>query len=239
MKAQVKRFHPAGLIVTMLTLSASWQCGRGSDRPPTAGSAGSAAVHDVDLGGMDRSIAPGDNFFAFANGTWMNQIEIPPDRSSAGIWSDLAEQALKRTRELLEHAAGGDAPAGSDERRIGDYYTSFMDEAAIDAKGTAPLADALKTVTAISDRRALAAWIGRALRTDVDPLNATELPHGPGLRPVDFPGRQRAYALCAVPAPGGTRSARSRILPRSIAPDGDDSPGLPIPYRRDAGARRH
>src|ERR1700694_1385583 len=108
----MKRLQPAGLIMSMLALSASWQCGRASEGPPIARAA-DAAVHDVDLAGMDRSVAPGDDFFGFANGTWLKHSEIPADRSSSGIWSELSEQALTRTRELLEHAAAGNAPSGS------------------------------------------------------------------------------------------------------------------------------
>jgi putative endopeptidase len=152
---------------------ASWHCGRASEE--SQATATKAEQHDVDRAGMDRSVNPGDDFFRFANGAWLNKTEIPPDRSSIGVFSVLSEQALQRTRELLEKATANPQPAAPDDRKIGDYYASYLDESAIEAKGIEPLADALKTIAAIGDRRALADWIGRNLRADVDPLNATNL----------------------------------------------------------------
>jgi putative endopeptidase len=132
-----------------------------------------AAAAGIDLAGVDRSVAPGDDFFRFANGGWLKATEIPPDLGSYGVFAMLGEQATTRTRELLETAATGQAPAGSDERKAGDYYASYLDDAAIEAKGLAPIKPFLARIAAITDRRALAEWIGRNLRTDVDPLNNT------------------------------------------------------------------
>ena len=133
-----------------------------------------AAVHDVDRAGMDPSVAPGDDFFEYANGAWLKRTEIPPDRSSAGTWSTLFDLAQERTHAMLEAAAAGTTAAGSDERKIGDYYASYMDEPAIEAKGLdADCHDELAAIAAIGDKRALAVAIGESLRADVDPLNNT------------------------------------------------------------------
>jgi putative endopeptidase len=168
----MKRAKPVLLVVTVLISLMFSHCGRDTNAPP-GGTVPAPAAHGIDLAGMDRSVPRGDDFFRFANGTWLKNTEIPPDRSSWGVGSVLAEQAQQRTREILEGAASGGAPPGSAERKIGDYYASYMDEAAIEAKGLTPTSTLLKTISAISDRRALAAWIGRSLRADVDPLNAT------------------------------------------------------------------
>src|SRR4051812_3966082 len=56
----------------------------------------------IDLAGMDRSVPPGDDFFQFANGTWFKTTEIPADKSSYGPWAILTDQALQRTRELID-----------------------------------------------------------------------------------------------------------------------------------------
>jgi putative endopeptidase len=168
----MKPVKPVVIVVTVLTVLIFSHCGRDSSAP-RGGTVAAPAARGIDLAGMDRSVPAGDDFFRFGNGAWLKTTEIPPDRSSWGVGSVLAEQAQERTREILEGAAAGGAPPGSAERKIGDYYASYMDEAAIEAKGLAPIGTFLKTISAISDRRALAAWIGRSLRADVDPLNAT------------------------------------------------------------------
>ena len=122
---------------------------------------------------MDRSVPPGDDFFAYANGTWIKTTEIPADRSSYGAGAML-DGAHRPARGRADQAgASADAPAGSDRRKIGDYYASYMDEAAIEAKGLAPLQPALDRIAAIARPRALARVLGTTMRADVDVLNNT------------------------------------------------------------------
>src|SRR5438552_8187782 len=131
------------------------------------------ADHGLDLEGMDRSVAPGDDFFAYANGTWARKTEIPPDRAAYGVGQILVELTTQRTAELIQQAAGAPAPAGSANRKIGDYYASYMDEPDIEAKGLRPLQPTLDRIAAIGDRRALSRALGATLRADVDALNST------------------------------------------------------------------
>jgi predicted metalloendopeptidase len=145
-------------------------CTPGHPEAPTA--AGGAS--GVDRAGMDPSVQPGDDFFGYANGGWIKTQEIPPDRASYGTGSIVQELTAKRTAELIAEAAR-DAPAGSDARKVGDYYASYLDEVAIAARGTAPLTPALQQIAAIADRRALATALGATLDTDVDVLNNTNL----------------------------------------------------------------
>ena len=154
-------------------------CGGGtkSQAAPDGGGAApasaAASAHDIDQSAIDRSVAPGDDFFHYANGAWLKKTEIPPDRSSYGVWSVLFDRAQQRTREMMEHAASSNAAAGSDERKVGDYFATYMDEQAIEKKGLGPLQETLAGIDAIGDKRALATWIGQQLRADVDPLNMT------------------------------------------------------------------
>jgi putative endopeptidase len=127
----------------------------------------------IDVAGMDRSVKPGDNFFAYANGTWLKQTEIPADRSSFGAGAILSDSTDRRVAELIQESAKGSAPAGSDRRRIGEFYVSFMDTTAIDAAGFKPLQSTLDSITAIGDRKELAHFLGSTLRADVDALNNT------------------------------------------------------------------
>jgi predicted metalloendopeptidase len=129
----------------------------------------------IDLAGMDTSVAPGDDFNAYANGGWIKATPIPADKPSYGIFAMLADETRKRTLTLIQEAAQAGSAAGPDARRIADFYASFMDEAAIEAKGIAPLKPQFDTIAAIAGRHDLARVLGANLRADVDPLNDTNL----------------------------------------------------------------
>ena len=149
---------------------------------------------------MDRSVAPGDDFFAFANGTWLKSTAIPPDKSSYGTWAILSDRAEQRTRELIEGLATSGSTGSPDERRVADFFASFMDEATIEMKGMSPLEPFLQKIASIHDRRDLATWVCGELRTDVDALNATNFytDHVFGVwisPPLDEPTRYEAYLL--------------------------------------------
>ncbi len=135
--------------------------------PPKPGTRG------LDLAGMDRAVAPGDDFFAYANGGWVKRTEIPGDRGSFGVGHQVTDLTDRRVAALIKAAAAAKAPAGSERRKIGDCFTSFMDEKAIEAKGLAPLQPTFQAIAAIRDRRDLARYLGTTLRADVDVLNAT------------------------------------------------------------------
>ena len=132
----------------------------------------------IDLAGMDKSVAPGDDFNAYANGAWLKATPIPPDKASYGIFTILADETRTRTRSLIEEAAKGTSAGNADARKIGDYFASFMDEAAIESKGLEPLKPPLAEIAAIADRHALARAIGGRLRADVDALNDTNFETG-------------------------------------------------------------
>jgi putative endopeptidase len=165
----------------------------GEDPPPANG-------HGIDLAGLDRSVRPGDDFFQFANGTWLRDTEIPPDRASYGTFVALFEVTQRRTRGLLEEAARAGTGADDDTRRVGDDYAAFMDEAGIEAKGLQPLKPHLDAAAQIRTRTDLARALGAQLRGDVDPLNMTDFSTdhlfglwvGPGF---SDPGHYTAYLL--------------------------------------------
>ena len=127
----------------------------------------------IDLAGMDKSVAPGDDFSAYANGGWIKATPIPADKASYGVFAMLADETRKRLLALIQESANAGSAAGQDARKIGDFYASFMDEAAIESKGIAPLKPQLDAIAAIADRHALARALGGQLRADVDPLNDT------------------------------------------------------------------
>jgi putative endopeptidase len=162
----------------VLSLAALAACAGGKPVPAETAApaqAGSAAARGVDLAAMDRAVKPGEDFYAYANGTFTRTAEIPPDRASTGAFLRVFETVEARTRAIVEEAARGDAPAGSDARKIGDLYASFMDEAGIEAKGLDPLRPTLARIAALADARALAAELGATVRADVDIFNCTDL----------------------------------------------------------------
>ena len=93
----------------------------------------------LDTAGMDRDVKPGDAFFEYANGSWLRRTEIPADRSTYGASAILIEQTDRKVADLIRDPANAQAPAGSDLRRVADYYAAFLDTTAIEAAGLAPL----------------------------------------------------------------------------------------------------
>lgn len=101
---------------------------------------------------MDLAIRPQDDLFGHVNGTWLRTYEIPDDKASAGAFVVLVDEAEAQVREIIEGA-----PVGS---KIGDLYASFMDTAAIDAAGTAPIQPLVAAVDGLRDVADLAAFLG-------------------------------------------------------------------------------
>jgi predicted metalloendopeptidase len=132
-----------------------------------------AGASGIDLEGIDHAVRPGDDFFAYANGSWYKKTEIPSDRSTYGVTAEVYDRTNERTAVLIQAAAAAKAAAGSAERNIGDYYTAFMDEATIEKRGLAPVQPLLDRIAAIADKRELARVLGSTLRADVDALNNT------------------------------------------------------------------
>jgi predicted metalloendopeptidase len=122
---------------------------------------------------MDKSVKPGDDFYAFANGGWMKATDIPADRSNIGGFYIADQQREKNTRELLDNLLKSNADAGTNEGKIANYYNAYLNTDAIDRAGLAPAKADLDAIAGIADKRALSAAIGGTLRADTDPLNAT------------------------------------------------------------------
>jgi putative endopeptidase len=108
-----------------------------------------------DAAGMDRDVAPGQSFYNFANGNWNRTTEIPADQANYGMFSVLADLSEARTRGILEEAA---RRPGS---RMGDMFASFMNEAAIERAGIAPIQPILTRIKGLADRGQWAAELGR------------------------------------------------------------------------------
>ncbi|WP_309660802.1 M13-type metalloendopeptidase [Sphingomonas sp.] len=109
-----------------------------------------------DTAGMNSAVLPGDNFYQFANGTWEKQTPIPADKSNYGAFNVLDDLSRERTRGLIEQSAK------EPNSRIGAAFASFLDTAAIEAKGLAPLRPWLATINGLKSRSQLASLYAQA-----------------------------------------------------------------------------
>ena len=153
----------------------------------------------IDVDGMDVSVPPDESFFRYANGRWLARTEIPADRSGYGTSRIVADRTEERIRALVEDAARGGS-ADPTARKVGDFFASFMDEAAIEERGLRPLQPLLERIAGLRDKRQLAALLGEQLRADVDIMNCTD-PYTPNLfglwvaQDFDEPGRYSPFLV--------------------------------------------
>ena len=140
----------------------------------SAAAPAAAKTIGVDLSDIDHAVKPGDDFDSYANGAWRAKATIPEDRSSVGVGFEVFQKSEKRNAALIQGLAAAKPQAGTDARRIADYYAAYMDQAAIEQRGLASLQPELDRIDAIASGADLARVLGQGLRADVDPLNATK-----------------------------------------------------------------
>src|ERR1700733_8658512 len=127
---------------------------------------------------IDPGIRPQDDLFRHVNGRWLARTEIPADRARYGTFQILAEEAEKAVREIVERAAS--APAGSEERKFGDLYASFMVADRAELLGSQPISEALAAARAVRSIPELLETLGRLERVGVRGLYGTFVEPDPG-----------------------------------------------------------
>ena len=121
---------------------------------------------------LDKSVAPGDDFFSYADGTWVKNTQIPADRSRIGGFFIADQLREKNTKALFNDILKANPTSGTDAL-IANYYKAYANTDAIDRAGLAPAKADLDAIGRIADKHQLSAAIGGTLRSDTDPLNAT------------------------------------------------------------------
>jgi putative endopeptidase len=131
----------AALLVTLPVLAAAGD-------PP-------AKVPGFDPTALDRSAAACTDFYQFACGGWRARSPVPPDRARWGRFDELAERNQTALRSILDKASANDAKREAIDQKIGDQYAACMDEAAIEARGIAPLQADLDRIARLGSKAAL------------------------------------------------------------------------------------
>ncbi len=154
--------------VALLTVAACGQ--KDAQEPPKP------LVSGIDVAGMDTGVRPGDDFFAYVNGTWVQNAEMPADKSRYGLFDILRDESQEAVKAIIEESASGDFPKGTDEQKVGDLYTSFLDWETRDARGIEPLQPELERIDAIESYDDMAVYFAGALTRGLDaPFGAQQL----------------------------------------------------------------
>ena len=140
------------------------------DLRASARAADSPGYWGFDTANLDKTCKPCDDFFQFAMGGWMKSNPIPPEYSTWGSFTVLADKNQQALRQILEAAEKSGAPAGSNKRKVGDFYTSCMDTSAIEAAGAKPVDATLQGVAEIKNTRELQTLAARLQQQGVGVL---------------------------------------------------------------------
>ena len=127
-------------------------------------------ISGIDLSTIDHTVRPQDDLYQHINGAWLKATEIPDDRPLEGTFTALRDGSEIAVRDIIEEAAAKGADASGIERKIGELYNSFMDEAAVEAKGMDPIRGRLAEVFSTASVPELMALAGRLFRADVGGL---------------------------------------------------------------------
>ena len=123
-------------------------------------SAKPADIRSFDLTAIDKSVDPCNDFYHYACGTWLKNNPIPPDQSSWGRFNELHERNQMVLRSILDKQSADNSSRSPVNQKIGDYYYSCMDEAAIEAKGTAPVKPYIDKIDAMKNKSEIPTVLG-------------------------------------------------------------------------------
>jgi putative endopeptidase len=184
-----------------------------------------------DLAGMDKATKPGDDFFRYANGAWLDRTPIPADKPGISLRAYESDMTEARQHAILEAAAKGltgDAPA-TVEGKVGAFYRAFMDEGRIEALGAKPIAPELDAIRAAKTRAALGALMGRHVKDfynsafgvliDIDPKDVAHYAIFLGQGGLGLPDRDYYLRAAFAPKKAAYQAYVERLLTLETWPD--------------------
>lgn len=115
------------------------------------------------------TVKPGDDFFAYANAAWLKRAVIPPGRDRWAVRDEVNERTRLQVLAVLDDARN--APPGTLARKVADFQTALLNEAAIEQRGITPLRPLFARIDSVQDKLALTRLLGATMQSDVDPLN--------------------------------------------------------------------
>jgi endothelin-converting enzyme/putative endopeptidase len=183
----------------------------------------------IDTAQMDRAIKPGDDFFRYVNGTWLSTFKIPADKASYGAFDLLGDKAEEDVRTLLAELGKSRPAPGSVGQKVVDLYGSWMNEAALEARGITPLKGDIDAIAAATSKADIVRLMGRIDYTGPfatyiipDPADPTRYVVGITQSGVGMPVRD--YYLNAGAKFDGYRSAYKTYVTRIFELIGDKTP---------------
>ena len=150
--AMRRLLYTTGVVLLAVSSTLAQNSGASSAKP--------AQISSFDLTAIDKSVDPCQDFYHFACGTWLKNNPIPPDQSSWGRFNELHERNQTILRDILEKQSVDNPGRDPVNQKIGDYYHSCMDEAAIEAKGTAPIKPYIDQINSMKDKSELPTVLG-------------------------------------------------------------------------------
>ena len=153
---------PAAVLAALFALDACSHAPPKVAAPAAAAAATPAEIPPwgLDLGARDTAVKPGDDFYRYADGHWLDSHQIPADRARWSAFDELDERSQSQVLSIVE-ALPADAPEGSNAQKVGDYYRAFIDTAAIEQKGLAPARAGLDAIAAARNYHDLTRLMGR------------------------------------------------------------------------------
>lgn len=158
------------IFLTLAVTSLLAACGQGTETtkpatPPAPLKSG------VELTGMDTSVRPQDDYYAYANGKWLEETEIPADQFGWGSYMTLRDDSLTDVRAIVDEVAG-DAADNEAAAKIGNYYNAYLDEERVEELGMSPLKPLFAEIDTIEDHAAMSRWFGDNNDINIDgPFN--------------------------------------------------------------------